>query len=266
MSVSVCRAGRLEYLTAGTLAGARHCFSTRYGGVSEGALSSLNLGTHRGDAPENVRKNYDILCAAVGVSPASLVFARQEHTDFVASVGRGNCGEGLARPVPEVRDALVTDEPGVTLVVFSADCAPVLLYDPVRGAVGAAHSGWRGTAQDIAGKTARAMQERFGCRAQDLRAAIGPSIGPCCFETDRDVPDAMRAAFGPEAERAVTARGEKFFVDNRALIRLGLLRAGVPEERIDTACDCTACQPERFWSHRRAGAARGALAAMISLT
>ena len=266
MSFAVCRNGTLEYLQSSLLEGTRHCFSTRYGGVSEGPLFSLNLGTHRGDDPRNVQKNYDILCGAIGVDPGSLVFARQVHSDVVFRAGRENCGEGLLRPVPEVRDALITNEPEVALVVFSADCAPVLLYDPVQKAIGAAHSGWRGTAQDIAARTVQAMQERFGCRPADIRAAIGPSIGPCCFETDGDVPEAMCATFGEAAWQAITRRGEKFFVDNRALIRLGLLRAGVPENQMDLSADCTACQPERFWSHRRAGAARGALAAIISLT
>ncbi len=265
MSFAVHRCGALEYLTAGSLSGARHCFSTRYGGVSTGTLESLNLGTHRGDAPENVRKNYEILCSAVGIRTQELVFARQTHSDCVAAVSAANCGEGLLREVPQVRDALITDDPGAALVVFSADCAPVLLYDPLRRAVGAVHSGWRGTAQGIAFRTVQAMAERYGCLPQNLRAAIGPSIGQCCFETDRDVPDAMRAALGAEAENWIEPRGNKFYVNNKELIHCWLLRAGLLPEHIDVSQDCTACQCGRFWSHRRAGAARGSLASIIQL-
>lgn len=265
MSFYVNHNGALEYLTSDVLSNVRHCFSTRYGGVSEGSLASLNLGTNRGDAPENVAENYARICTAIGVEPGSLVFARQTHSDLVQAVTRENCGEGLVTAEYPVRDGLITNTPGVSLVVFTADCAPVLLFDPVRRAIGAVHSGWRGTAQDITGKAVAAMQEQFGCDPQDLLCAVGPAIGPCCFETHADVPDAMRESLGEAAEAAIHPYGEKFLVDNRALIRLQLLRAGLKEENIDISTDCTACQPERFWSYRKVGDARGALAALISL-
>ena len=265
MSFQVIREGSLEYLRSDLLSGVRHGFSTRYGGVSQGSLFSLNLGLNRGDAPENVRKNYEIFCAAIGADPEKLVFARQTHSDIVETVGPDACGEGLQREIPRVRDGLITMERGVGLVVFSADCAPILLYDPVRCAVGAVHSGWRGTAQGIAEKAVRRMQATFGCRPEDLHAAIGPCIGPCCFETDADVPEAMRAALGAAAEPAITRRGEKYHVDNKLLCRIWLERAGLCPANIDISPDCTACQPERFWSYRRAGAQRGSLASIILL-
>ena len=141
--------GTLEYLTADALEGSVHCFSTRLGGVSEGQLSSLNLGTHRGDKPENVRENYRILGKAVGFAPEETVFTRQEHTDLLLRVGRADCGTGLDREQTTVCDGILTDEPGVALVCFAADCTPVLLFDPVRQAIAAVHAGWRGTAQGI---------------------------------------------------------------------------------------------------------------------
>ena len=126
---------KLEYLTADALEGSIHCFSTRYGGVSEGYLSSLNLGTHRGDKPENVYENYRILGSAVGFRPEDTVFTKQLHTDIVRRVGRADRGAGLLREQTEVCDAQITDEPGVALVAFTADCTPILLFDPVRKAI-----------------------------------------------------------------------------------------------------------------------------------
>ncbi|MBR4132223.1 MAG: laccase domain-containing protein, partial [Oscillospiraceae bacterium] len=122
MAFTVHRRGALEYLRADSLSGTVHGFTTRYGGVSGGYLSSLNLGVHRGDDPENVRKNYEIIGAALGFDPAGVVMTHQVHSDVVRRVGRENRGEGLFRPVPGDFDGLITDEPGVVLAVFSADC------------------------------------------------------------------------------------------------------------------------------------------------
>ena len=176
MSVITNKVGKLEYLTAEGIA-VPHCFTTRFGGVSEGYLASLNLGIHRGDEPENVRKNYEILGEALEFDIEDLVFTRQTHTNIVRVVDGSNCGEGLERDVVPECDALVTNTPGVALAAFTADCTPILLHDPVTGAVGAVHAGWRGTVADIAGNAVRAMGESFGSRPEDIRAAIGPNIG-----------------------------------------------------------------------------------------
>ncbi len=262
MSFTVNRAGSLEYLTAGNLRGRIvHCFSTRLGGVSRGDFESLNLGTHRGDAPENVWENYRILGQAVGFYPEDTVFTRQLHGVRVVRVGRADRGAGLRAEVAEERDGLITIDSGVALVVFSADCTPVLLHDPVTGGIGAVHSGWRGTAGGIVRCAVQAMQREFGTNPADLQAAIGPCIGACCFETDRDVPEAMLAQVGPEAACAISRHGEKYHVDLKAINRLWLLRCGVTN--IDVSGECTCCQPERFWSHRRVGNRRGSLAAVI---
>lgn len=254
--------GTLEYLTADALEGSVHCFSTRLGGVSEGQLSSLNLGTHRGDKPENVRENYRILGKAVGFAPEETVFTRQEHTDLLLRVGRADCGTGLDREQTTVCDGILTDEPGVALVCFAADCTPVLLFDPVRQAIAAVHAGWRGTAQGIAYKAVLRMQEEFGCAPEDIRAAIGPCIDRCCFETRADVPRAMLAALGDDALPAIDDHGDgRYHVDLKELNSIWLRRAGV--RQISVSCRCTACETERFWSHRRAGEARGVQAAVI---
>lgn len=260
MSVLTKKLGKLEYLMAEGIR-VPHCFTTRFGGVSEGYLSSLNLGIHRGDDPENVRKNYEILGDALGFEIKDLVFTRQTHTDIVRVVDRTNAGEGLFQEVEPECDALVTDTPGLVLAAFTADCTPILLHDPVTGAVGAVHAGWRGTVADIAGNAVRAMCDNFGTRAEDICAAIGPNIGVCCFETHCDVPDAVRAVLGEKAEAFIVPAGEKFRVDLKGVNAELLRRAGV--RNIEISCDCTACQPDRFWSHRRVGNDRGSLAAVI---
>ena len=263
MGFHVNHSGDLEYLTSPLLIDTPHCFSTRFGGVSEGALASLNLGVHRGDKPANVLENYRRLGEAVGFDPKRTVFTKQIHSDIIERVGVSDCGRGLIVPVENGCDGLVTNEPEVVLTVFSADCTPILLYDPVAKAVGAVHAGWRGTAAAIAAKAVERMAAEFGSKPENIRAAIGPCISQCCFETDRDVPEAMLNAFGDAAKEAIRETSSKYYVNLKALNALALTRAGV--RQIDIATECTACEPNRFWSHRRVGNARGSLAAMILL-
>lgn len=252
--------GTLEYLTADTIQ-VPHCFSTRYCGVSEGSLASMNLGIHRGDKPKNVLENYKILGNALGFRLTDLVFTRQTHSDIVRPVTRENAGEGLFLPVEPVCDGLITDEPGLVLAVFTADCTPILLHDPVTGAVGAVHAGWRSTVADIAGKAVKAMCDAYGCKPENIRAAIGPNIGQCCFVTDRDVPDAVLSLLGDQGTRFIRKNGEKYHVDLKGVNAWLLRRAGV--EEIDISDACTACDPDRFWSHRVTRGDRGSLAAII---
>ena len=260
MAFVTVKEGALEYLRAEELA-ASHCFTTRFGGVSKGHLSSMNLGTRRGDDPENVLKNYEILGKAVGFDPKKAVLTRQAHTDIIRVAGKEAWGAGLFAPDLSECDGLITNTPGTALVVFTADCTPVLFHDPVTGAVGAAHAGWRGTAAQIARKTVDAMVTAYGCRREDIRAAIGPNIGQCCFETDRDVPDAMIRAFGQAAEAYILPKNHKYYVNLKGLNALQLQQAGVGV--ISVSRECTACRPDRFWSHRRVGALRGSQGAII---
>ena len=138
-----------------------------------------------------------------------------------------------------------------------------LLYDPVQEAIGAVHAGWRGVASGLAAKTVRRMQEAFGTEPGDLLAATGPSIGACCFETDDDVPEALRRVLGAAAEPYMVRRGEKWHIDLKGINALWRRQAGV--QRIDVCPDCTGCHPERWWSHRKMGDRRGAQAALIAL-
>ena len=143
----------------------------------------------------------------------------------------------------------------------TADCTPILLHDPVTGAVGAVHAGWRGTAGRIGAKAVEAMVHAFGCDPQNIRAAIGPNIGACHFETDGDVPEALCKAYGAEAEPFITQIGEKFYPDLKAINALGLAQAGVVH--VERSTECTVCSCQRFWSHRVTGGNRGAQGAII---
>lgn len=260
MSIQTVKIGTLEYLTAEGIS-VPHCFTTRYGGVSTGTQSSLNLAHGRGDSMENVEKNLRILGEALEFDPEKLVMTLQTHSDLVRVVSDADCNGFCHRNYPEC-DALVTNTPGVSLLVFTADCTPLLFHDPVTGAVGAAHAGWRGTCQAIGAKTVEAMVKNFGCDPQNIRAAIGPNIGQCHFETDADVPDAMIAAFGDEVTAFIEKRGEKYHLDLKAINALVLRRAGVRHIEISDAC--TYCQCDRFWSHRVTKGQRGSQGAVIT--
>lgn len=252
--------GNLEYEASDSIR-VPHCFTTRLGGVSDGYLASLNLGLNRGDREENVLKNYGILADTLGFSVESIVFTRQTHTNIVRVVDANNAGEGLFRKVEPECDALVTNTPGLALNVFTADCTPILLHDPVTGAVGAIHAGWRGTVKGIAANAVEAMTRCYGSDPADIVAAIGSNIGQCCFETDRDVPEALRECLGSDAEKFIRPQGEKYYVNLKGANKAILERAGV--RTVEMSTSCTACAPDRFWSHRKVGQRRGSMAAII---
>lgn len=259
MAIHTIQIGTMEYLTAEGIP-VPHAFTTRRGGVSRGPLASLNMGMNRGDESANVEENYARLSKTLDFDVKKLVLAHQVHGDLVRVVTEPDHRGLDHRQYPEC-DGLITVTPGVTLAVFTADCTPILLHDPVTGAVGAVHAGWRGTAADIAGKAVGRMAAEFGCRPGDIRAAIGPNIGPCCFETDGDVPAALRETFGPVAEEFIRPAGEKFYVNLKAINALALRRAGV--EQIEISADCTMCSPEKYWSHRYTRGVRGSQGALI---
>lgn len=248
-------------------AGAAHGFSTRLGGVSPAPWDCLNLGASRGDAPANVRENFTRFCAAVGAGSAVLVKNHQVHSDLVRPVGRADALSDPAAPGTAEADGLVTDEPGVCLTVFSGDCIPILLYDPRRRCVAAAHAGWRGTASGIAARAVEAMVRNYGCSPGDILAAIGPGIGPCCFETHDDVPDGLRQGLGGQAAPFIRplSKSGKYSVDLKGANARWLELAGLDPGKISVCAACTACRLDTFWSHRVQGGRRGSMAAVIQL-
>ena len=260
MSVISVKSGTMEYLVAEGI-GAPHCFTTRLGGVSTGIFDSLNLNFSRGDDPDRVVENFRRIGAVLGFTPEDVVNARQIHSDIVVRVDRNNRGKlAVAGASPEC-DALITNTPGMALYVSTADCTPILLWDSVTGAVGAAHAGWRGTVSAIGARTVEAMVREFGTEPENIRAAIGPSIGFCHFETDADVPEAMCDALGEAAKPHILQKGNKYYVNLKAMNALHLQRSGV--KHIDISPVCTACNPDLFWSHRVTRGIRGSQGAII---
>lgn len=253
----------LVFLTSSLLP-VPHAFSTRLGGVSPAPWDSLNLRPGMGDGEAALRENYRRFCDCAGVAMDRLVLSKQVHETTVRLCTAADAGKGLDRQRDYAADGLITNEKNLPLAVFSADCGVILLHDPVTGAVGGVHAGWRGCAAGILEKAVRAMGQNYGARPEDLLAAVGPCIGQCCFETDGDVPEAMCAALGADAEPFLELRGPKYHVDLAGLNRLWLLRSGLLPEHIDVSGLCTACRPDLFWSHRKMGEARGVHAAVIS--
>ena len=260
MSVITKKLGQLEYLTAEGIS-VPHCFTTRFGGVSTGIFDSMNIAIKEGESEENVRKNIAILADALSFDTQNLICTRQTHSDIVRVVKKEDHIDIFHRDYPEC-DALVTGDPGTALMIYTADCTPMLFHDPVTGAVGAAHAGWRGTAQNIGAKTVEAMVKNFGCKPEDIRAAIGPNLGQCHFETDLDVPAALTVAYGEEIYAYIRHEGKKYYPDLKGINALALRRAGVRHIEISDAC--TWCESDRFWSHRVTKGDRGSQGAVIT--
>lgn len=244
----------------------RHGFSTRLGGVSEGIYESMNLSFTRGDDEAAVRENFNRFCAAIGVDSERVVVSAQTHTVNVRNVTSADCGRGITRErgYTDV-DGLITDEPGVVLCTQYADCVPLFFADPVRRVVATSHAGWRGTVGGIAAVTVERMVADYGCRREDILAAVAPSIGPCCFEVDTPVYTAFaKLPFFDEA--CYTPKGgDKCHIDLWEVNRRWLQQSGVKADNITVTDLCTRCRPDVFWSHRATGGERGSLAAFISL-
>ena len=255
--------GGVVYMTSQAIKN-RHAFTTRIGGVSTGIHESLNLGENRGDAPELVEENYRRLEKALEIGHGELVFSRQIHTDNVRVVTEKDAHK-LFDPVTYEADALVTAVRGVPLIIFIADCVPVLLEDLEAGVIAAVHCGWRSSVMDILGKTVRRMCE-LGAAPEKIGAAIGPSIGSCCFETGAEVPEAIDRWLGQDADRFYEPEKGvpgKFMVDLRGANKQRLLRLGLLEENISVSDECTICKCEKYWSHRVTKGQRGSQAAVI---
>lgn len=246
--------------------GAAHGFSTRKGGVSRGMWESLNLGTARGDDPDHVRENYRRFLKAIGADGGRIAMTNQVHGGVVRCITTADVKADPYDKAGYEADGLMTDLPGVALVAYSADCIPILFYDPERRVIAAVHAGWRGTAAGIATAAVARMGDVFGCRPENILAAVGPGIGPDCFETHEDVPNAMTAALSTAVLQHIRIKENgKFAVDLKGINAMRLEQAGLDPAHIAVSRVCTSCDAEKFWSHRRLGTSRGSMAAAIQL-
>ena len=252
--------------------GLRHGFSTRKGGVSKEHLSSLNLGFNLGDEREKVLENFRILGSLFEAKPEDFVLTQQTHSINVRRVGKEDRGKGIFRErnYTDV-DALMTDEEGVILSAFSADCVPILFYDKGHRAIASCHSGWRGTHGRILARVIEAMQREFSSKPEEIYIAIGPSICKNCYEVSEDVGEAFLDAFPALREETKNVSPiervseEKFHIDLWELNRIIALEAFIPPENISISGYCTMERPDLFFSHRYSQGRRGVQGAFISL-
>lgn len=256
-----------------------HCFTTRTGGVSKGAQTSLNLSFSREKSADNVRENYRRVSKALGVDYYKMTRVPQKHTSNVLKITENLIGIGISKEFPEGiynlgYDAMITDIPEVVLCTAHADCVPILIYDETNRAIGAVHSGWRGTAGKIALKTVQALQTEYFSKPQVLKAVIGPSIGIDNFETDIDVIDALKASFKEKffdysskyIYEKINFNGQnKYHVSVSGFVFETLLEAGLKKENIYIDELCTFNNDNLFFSHRRDKGDTGVMAAVISL-
>ena len=244
-----------------------HGFSTRLGGVSEGFLSSMNLGFSRGDERARVLENYRRMGTALSLPLERMVRSSQSHTTNVRVVTEEDGGSGIVKPLRyEDVDGLITNVRNLPLVTVYADCVPLYFVDPVHEAIGLSHSGWRGTVNRMGEVTLKAMEKAYGTRTSEVLACIGPSICRDCYEVGPDVAEEFRAAFGSGAEMLLEEKpGGKFQLDLWEANRQILLDAGVREAHLAVTDICTCCNPELLFSHRASKGKRGNLAAFLCL-
>lgn len=248
-------------------AGANMAFSTRQGGVSEEPFRSCNLGLHVGDNAELVLANRALFLQAFQADLGQAVCCQQVHGDKVLKINKKHKGRGAFQydqSLPDC-DAMITNEPGIYLLTFYADCQPVYFFDPVHRAVGIAHSGWKGTMDRIAVKTLCAMQQEYASRSEELFIAIGPGIGSCCFEVAADLAHKVELAFYDFRDIIYHKESTSIYWDLSATNRQMMIKQGVKPEHISTADLCTSCHPESFFSYRRDKGKTGRMGALIAL-
>jgi len=258
--------GNIVYYRFGNLARYDHIVHavfTRLGGVSRQPYASLNVGHFIGDEHRAVETNHRLIFQALNLSSEAIVTAHQVQGHNVAVVEAGDGG----RVIPQA-DALVTDVPGIALMLRFADCVPVLIYDPLRRAIGLAHAGWKGTIEGIAQEAVKTIAEAYGSRPEDLVVGIGPSIGPCCYRVGRDVAESAQASLDVLARRGSAPLLQRrsdgsFHFDLWEANRRQLARLGVKE--IEVAALCTACRSGEFFSHRAEGGRTGRFAAVLGI-
>lgn len=247
--------------------GTKHCFTTRMGGVSEGIYASMNFRMEQGERQEAVRENFRRVAAAMGSSEEWIVAAAQTHTTNIRKVCREDAGKGVIRPRDyDDVDGLITNEPGLILATFYADCVPLYFVDPVHKAIGLSHSGWRGTVGRMGEKTLRAMAEEYHTNPADVYAAVGPSICRDCYEISADVAECFYKEFPKQGnEILLDKKNGKYQLDLWKANECVLLDAGILPHHLAVTNICTCCNEKLLFSHRATMGKRGNLGAFLML-
>ena len=245
----------------------KNAVSTRLGGVSKDYLASMNLGFNRGDLDENVIRNDEIFANAIGVNPKNIVTGNQTHTTNVKVVTKDDCGKGIYRDRNYTDiDGLITNEKGIVLATYYADCVPLLIVDTKNKAIGLSHSGWRGTVGKIGKVTIEKMGELYGTKPEDIVACIGPSICQKCYEISEEVAVQFKEAFPDNIKEILINKGNgKYQLDLWECNRINFKEAGVLPENIKVTDICTCHNTDVLFSHRGHNGKRGNLGAFLSI-
>lgn len=255
----------------------KHAFTTRLGGKSGKPMDSFNLGLHLFEEPwiTDARLNRTKLCDVLSLASDRLVVPNQPHSTEVIFTR-----EPISRKIDLEADGITTDVDLLPMLLFFADCVPILIFDPIKNVLSIVHAGWRGTAGGIARRTVKIMNERCGCSPADLVAAIGPAIGSCCYPVTADVVSKLIASLGHNVQPQVTqllsklkqenldylfmAKDGQISPDLKAINALQLLHSGIAS--VDVSDFCTACNPEIFYSYRQSGGNTGRQGLLAAIT
>lgn len=227
-----------------------HFITTRLGGVSSSPYSSLNLGFTSGDNPQSVLANRNLVAESFGTPLQDLVTAQQSHKNIIHVVTEKDRGKGAADDTSSIQgaDALITNIPNIVLMVRTADCVPLLIFDPIKRAIGTIHAGWKGTAKEIAKKTVLTLKRTYNCNVRDLIVGIGPSIGICCFEVQKEILSQFK---GTIDKSAIRIQDSKTYLDLPMINKLQLVEAGILAKHIEMSNLCTSCRNDIFFSARK---------------
>jgi len=243
-----------------------HFCTSREGGASVGNYASWNLSPFSGDNPENFAENKQLLCSQLNIPEENLIIPFQTHGTEIRDIDRFYFQLSASEKINYLNgvDAVFTKLDGVCMGVTTADCVPLLFFDPVQKVVAAAHAGWRGTCARIAEKTVSAMIETYNCKPTDILVTIGPSISAAVYEVGKEVVENFEHA-GFDTGEIIEIRSKSIYLDLWAANRQSLLNAGIVAENIETAGICTYTEHERFFSARRLGIKSGRMLSGIML-
>ncbi len=248
-----------------TIINSSHAFSTRIGGVSDGVYFSLNLGMNRGDSQARVTENWRRFLAAACIGNEEFVCGAQVHGNNVHIATEKDLRPAYGPGQLIEADGYVTACKNVPLAIFTADCVPLLMEDPVNGVIGAIHCGWRSTVGDIENEAIECFK-KLGSKVSNIKAAIGPAIDRCCFEVGEEVIEAVNLLIGDSADSFYNKKENgKYMLDLRGVVKCRLVQLGVLSDNIEIVGGCTLCNPERYYSHRFSEGKRGSLACVIEL-
>ena len=253
----------IEYYTVPefTKQGFQNIFTTKISGKSF-ETKELNFGTNLDDTEEAILENYKTALKIINTTPEKTIKSKQTHSDIILKMNKSNSGEGILREhsFPEA-DGLITDEKGLTLLIFFADCVPILIADKKTKAIAAIHSGWRGTKDNITTKAIEKFITEYNSNPKDLIFAIGPAIGVCHFEVTEELYNELTGLYGQSCGKK---KNEKFYLDLKQAVKNQILNKNVPEENIAVSPECTYCN-QNLYSFRRQSEKSGRMAGAITI-